>query len=193
MLATEKTKGSGENLSDAFEIIKHKRKTADHKEETRQNDNKKKPQINTNNVPKSTQIMNQKNEKMAVKKSQISVTKEAACTIGVTTRSSALKNSQSINPEEISDGNNSKEEVTCYTCNICEQTFQNHSQYKTHKLNCTKIPKKFVCLKCSKGFTAKCYLTQHFDFKHTNKPKKYYCKLCNKCFELEMTMKEHNK
>ena len=100
---------------------------------------------------------------------------------------------QSRKTEEISDGNNSKDKVTGYTCNVCDQTFKNHSQYKTHKMNYTKIPKKFVCAKCSKGFTAKCYLTQHFDFKHTNKPKKYYCKPCNKYFELEETMKVHNR
>ena len=128
-----------------------------------------------------------------MKKLQIYVKKQSSCIGGVTTRSGASKMIQSRKTEEISDGNNSKDEVTAYSCNLCVQTFENHSQYKTHKINCTKIPKKFVCLKYSKGFTAKCYLTQHVDFKHTNKLKKYYCKPCNKYFELEKTMKEHNR
>ena len=122
----------------------------------------------------------------------MSVKKEAGRNVGVTTRSGAAKSNQRGKDVEISDDNNLDTEVTCYTCNICEQMFKHHSQYKTHKISCTKIPKKFVCSKCSKGFTARCYLTQHYDFKHTNKPKKYFCKPCNKYFELEKTLKEHN-
>ena len=190
--AGDKNKETGDNSSDAFEIIKRKRKSADNKE-TRQDDKKKKQKSTNDNVSKSSQKTNPKNDNDALKKSQISVKKEAACSGGVTTRSGASKNIKSRKGEEISDGNNSEDKVTSYTCNICEETFKNHSQYKTHKLSCTKIPKKFVCSKCSKGFTARCYLSQHFDFKHTNKPKKYYCKPCNKYFELEKTMKEHNR
>ena len=128
-----------------------------------------------------------------MKKSQILVKKESSHIGGVTTRSGTSKLMKSMKTEEISDANNSEDEVTGYICNLCDETFKNHSQYKTHKINCTKIPKKYVCPKCSKGFTAKCYLTQHYDFKHTNKPKKYYCKPCNKYFQLEKTMKEHNR
>ena len=194
ILAGDKTKETGDNSSDAFEIIKCKRKSADNKQETRQDDKKKKPKSNNDNVPKSAQKTNPKNDNDALKKSQILVKKESAHSGGVTTRSGASKNIKSRKGEEISDGNNSEDEVTSYTCNnICKETFKNYSQYKTHKISCTKIPKKFVCSKCSKGFTARCYLTQHFDFKHTNKPKKYYCKLCNKYFELEKTMNEHNR
>ena len=192
-LENENGKGNGDNLSDAFEIIKSKRKNADNKEDTIKDEKKKKPRSTTNEVPKSTQKSDEKKEISEVKKSQISVKKQLSCIGGVTTRSGASKMIQSRKTEEISDGNNSEDEVTVYNCNLCDQTFKYHSQYKTHKINCTKIPKKFVCPKCSKGFTAKYYLTQHFDFKNTYKLKKYYCKPCNKYFELEKTMKEHNR
>ena len=65
--ATEITKESGDNSSDAFEIIKHKRKSADNKEETRQDDKKKKPRSNNDNVPKLAQKTNQKKDNNPVK------------------------------------------------------------------------------------------------------------------------------
>ena len=85
---------------------------------------KNKPKSTNDNVPKSAQKTNPKNDNDALKKSQISVNKEAAHSGGVTTRSGASKNIKSRKGEEISDGNNSKDEVTSYTCNICEETFK---------------------------------------------------------------------
>ena len=112
ILANEKTKDNGDNSSDAFEIIKCKRKTADNKEDTRPDDKKKKPRLTTNKVPKSTQKIDQKKDNSAVKKSQISVKKESSCSGGVTTRSGASKMIQSRKTEEISDDNNSKDKFT---------------------------------------------------------------------------------
>ena len=70
--------------------------------------------------------------------------------------------------------------------------FKDHSEYKVHKIKCTKIPKKHVCEKCAKGFNQKTLLRQHFNFRHTSKPKEFVCKLCKKAFELKKTLQEHN-
>ena len=101
ILAGDKHKETGDNSSDAFEIIKRKRKSADNKEETRQDDNKKKPKSTNDNVSKSSQKTNPKNNNDALKKSQILVKKEAAHCGGVTTRSGASKNIKSRKGEEI--------------------------------------------------------------------------------------------
>ena len=65
--AGDKNKETGDNSSDAFEIIKCKRKSADNKEETRQDDKKKKPRSNNDNVPKLVQKTNQKKDNDPVK------------------------------------------------------------------------------------------------------------------------------
>ena len=90
--AADKSKESGDNSSDAFEIIKRKRKSADNNEETRKDEKKKKPKSNNDNVPKSAQKTNPKKDNDPVKKSLIPVKKEAAHSGRVTTRSGALKN-----------------------------------------------------------------------------------------------------
>ena len=193
ILASGETKESGNNSSDAFEIIKRKRKTVSKTANSQQEDKKKKAETNNQDQQKSNPIKSQRKDKMDLNKSKLAVKNDTGRSSGVTKCSGLTKTKPITKGAEIPDEQNYEEEITCYTCNICEQTFQNHAQYKSHKLSCTKIPKKFVCVKCSKGFTAKCYLTQHYEFKHTNKPKKYYCKPCNKYFELEKTTKEHNR
>ena len=75
---------------------------------------------------------------------------------------------------------------------MCDKVFPSNEKYKEHKKQCTKVPKKHVCSKCSKGFTARSYLVQHYDYHHTNKPKQFVCKTCDKDFELEKSFKEHN-
>ena len=70
--AGDKNKETGDNSSDTFEIIKCKRKSADNKQETRQDDKKKKPKSTNDNVPKSAQKTNPKNNNDALNKSQIS-------------------------------------------------------------------------------------------------------------------------
>ena len=143
-MAKDETPKSPVKSSDAFEIIQRKHKTANAKDETRENQNKKKAAKSSQAIPTSTQIRNEKNQKAVMNKSQISVKKQAGRNVGVTTRSGAAKSNQRGKDDEISDDNKSDAEVTCYTCNICEQTFKHHLQYKTHKITCTKIPKKFV-------------------------------------------------
>ena len=81
---------------------------------------------------------------------------------------------------------------TYFTCHICAVSFKDHSEYKMHKIKCTKVPKKHVCEKCGKGFNQKTLLRQHFNFTHTSKPKEFVCKLCKKAFELKKTLQEHN-
>ena len=78
--ASKTTEESGDHSSDAFEIIKGKHKTAGITQEETENDNKKKSRTISKDVPKPSQIINQKG-KRAVNKSQISVKKEAARSI----------------------------------------------------------------------------------------------------------------
>ena len=67
-----------------------------------------------------------------------------------------------------------------FTCKVCEQTFSDHDIYKKHKISCTSIIKKYVCSKCGKSYSQKSLLTQHFDYRHTNKPKQFVCQPCEK-------------
>ena len=80
-----------------------------------------------------------------------------------------------------------------FTCKICLKMFKNYNEIKAHKLLCTKLKKKYACSVCSKGFTQKSMLEDHFDYMHTNKPKKYRCKPCNKTFEQKKVYLEHNR
>ena len=95
--------------------------------------------------------------------------------------------SRTINPAEPST---SKTDDKCkileaeeFMCKICGKTFKDYNQIKAHKLLCMKLKKKYACSICSKGFTQKSMLENHFDYLHTNKPKKYRCKPCDKTFE----------
>ena len=85
-----------------------------------------------------------------------------------------------------------KEDQDFFTCKVCQQTFSDHDIYKKHKISCTNIIKKHVCSKCGKSYSQKSLLTQHFDYRHTNKPKKFVCQPCGKSFELKKSLQEHN-
>ena len=105
--------------------------------------------------------------------------------------------SRKINPAEPSTSKTDDEckilEAEEFTCKICGKTFKNYNQIKAHKLICTKLKKKYACSICSKGFTQKSMLQDHFDYLHTNKPKKYRCKPCDKTFEQKKVYLEHNR
>ena len=66
-----------------------------------------------------------------------------------------------------------EEEEDYFSCKICLQTFKNHTMFKEHKVSCTKIKQKHCCSKCGKSFSQPSLLTQHFDYRHTDKPKKF--------------------
>ena len=105
--------------------------------------------------------------------------------------------SRTINPPEPSTSKTDDEceilEAEEFTCKICGKTFKDYNQIKAHKLLCTKLKKKYACSICSKGFTQKSMLEDHFDYLHTNKPKKYRCKPCDKTFEQKKVYLEHNR
>ena len=105
--------------------------------------------------------------------------------------------SRTINPAEPSTSKNDDEceilEAEEFTGKICGKTFKNYNQIKAHKLICTKLKKKYACSICSKGFTQKSMLQDHFDYLHTNKPKKYRCKPCDKTFKQKKVYLEHNR
>ena len=104
---------------------------------------------------------------------------------------------RTINPAAPSTSNNDDDseviEAEEFTCKICGKTFKDYNQIKAHKLLCTKLKKKYACSVCSKGFTQKSMLEDHFDYLHTNKPKKYRCKPCDKTFEQKKVYLEHNR
>ena len=82
-------------------------------------------------------------------------------------------------------------DIESHQCRVCDKVFTDYGELKKHRVGCTKIPKKFKCRKCGKGFQQKNLLQQHYDYRHTRKPKQFVCDICNKNFELKKTWKEH--
>ena len=100
--------------------------------------------------------------------------------------------SQNRQPEkESTKGNEDNDDV--FQCQICNKTFTDFVQIKQHKIVCTRIQKKYVCLKCNKGFDQKAHYQQHFDYRHTSKKPQFVCKPCQKTFELKKVWQEHNR
>ena len=85
-----------------------------------------------------------------------------------------------------------EEDKYYFSCKICSQTFKNHNMFKKHKVTCMKIKKKHACSKCGKSFSQPSLLTQHFDYRHTDKPKKFVCTPCGKSFKLKKSLQEYN-
>ena len=110
---------------------------------------------------------------------------------GKSLRSRTIKSAQPST--SVNDDQEEALEAEEFTCKICSKTFKNYNEIKAHKLLCTKLKKKYACSVCSKGFTQKSMLEDHFDYMHTNKPKKYRCKPCNKTFEQKKVYLEHNR
>ena len=78
-----------------------------------------------------------------------------------------------------------------YHCDKCSQKFTDLKQLQKHKIDCVKVPRKFSCSKCNRGFQQKSVMEQHFDFYHTKKPKKYVCNEHNKCYVYKKSYDEH--
>ena len=78
-----------------------------------------------------------------------------------------------------------------YHCDKCSQKFTDWKQLQKHKIDCVKVPRKFSCSKCNRGFQQKSVMEQHFDFYHTKKPKKYVCNEHNKCYVYKKSYDEH--
>ena len=110
---------------------------------------------------------------------------------GKSLRSQTIKTAQPST--SVNDDEEDALEAEEFTCKICLKTFKNYNEIKAHKLLCTKLKKKYACSVCSKGFTQKSMLEDHFDYLHTNKPKKYRCKPSNKTFEQKKVYLEHNR
>ena len=81
-----------------------------------------------------------------------------------------------------------EEDEDYFSCKICSQSFKNHNMFKKHKVTCTKIKKKHACSKCGKSFSQPSLLTQHFDYRHTDKPKEFVCTPCRKSFKLKKSI-----
>ena len=78
--------------------------------------------------------------------------------------------------------NEDEEDDFYYHCDKCSKKFLDWKELQKHKLDCVKVPRKFICSKCNRGFQQKTMMEQHFDFYHTKKPKKYVCHEHNKCY-----------
>ena len=89
-------------------------------------------------------------------------------------------------------GNDEDEEDDFYYhCDKCSQKFTDWKKLQKHKLDCVKVPRKFTCSKCNRGFQQKTIMEQHFDFYHTKKPKKYVRNEHNKCYVYKKSYDEH--
>ena len=42
-----------------------------------------------------------------------------------------------------------------YHCDKCSQKFDDWKELQKHKLDCVKVPRKFACSKCNRGFQQK--------------------------------------
>ena len=67
-----------------------------------------------------------------------------------TQKSAKTKNQKpTAKPEETKGAEDEDDDF--YKCNVCEKVFATNEKYKEHKKKCTKVPKKHVCSKSSKG------------------------------------------
>ena len=108
-------------------------------------------------------------------------------------RSRNVSVSSEVPPTVVNHNDNDTDDDDDYfQCHVCNETFDNYADFKTHRINCTKIKKKYKCSKCDKGFQQKNIYQQHYDYHHTSKPKQFVCKICDKDFELKKVWKEHN-
>ena len=80
-----------------------------------------------------------------------------------------------------------------YPCEKCNDTFDNQEELQKHRRYCSKIPKKYMCPKCPKGFHQKSLKDQHYHHHHTKLPPLYVCHICNRIYEFDKTLKRHNK
>ena len=60
-----------------------------------------------------------------------------------------------------------------YHCDKCSQKFTDW-KLQAHKLDCVKVPQKFMCSKCNRGIQQKTIMEQHFDFYHTKNPRSMF-------------------
>ena len=89
-------------------------------------------------------------------------------------KSTDEKSKQTSNDDTKSASEVEEQVTEYYTCKVCSQSFSNMDNYKKHKMSCTNIAKKHVCTKCSKSFSQKSLLTQHFDYRHTTNPRSLF-------------------
>ena len=80
-----------------------------------------------------------------------------------------------------------------YPCEKCNDTFDNQEELQKHRRHCSKVPKKYMCPKCPKGFHQKSLKDQHYRHRHTKLPPLYVCHICNRIYEFDKTLKRHNK
>ena len=86
---------------------------------------------------------------------------------------------------------NDEEDDFYYHCDKCSRKFTDWKELQKHKIDCVKVPRKFQCSKCNRGFQQKLMMEQHFDFYHTQKPKKFVCNEHNKCYVCKKSYDEH--
>ena len=94
-------------------------------------------------------------------------------------------------PKKAKGNDEDEEDDFYYHCDKYSQKFTDWKKLQKHKLDCVKVPRKFTCSKCNRGFQQKTIMEQHFDFYHTKKPKKYVCNEHNKCYVYKKSYDEH--
>ena len=79
-----------------------------------------------------------------------------------------------------------------FYCQVCDKTFTDYGEFKKHKVQCTKIPKKYICPECKYTFAQKCLRDQHYRWTHTDLPPEFVCKICDKAYPYKKSLEEHN-
>ena len=206
----EQSKGQGEDKSDISDIGAPMENTETGPSELKAspmfegdgNNSSKSNVVNAGTKPTKKRKRNEKCEDATQKKPKKTESKDSTSKSEISdnmpkvmtrSRKAAEEKSKGTSNEETKSASEFEEEVNEYfSCKVCSQSFKKHDEYKKHKMSCTNIVKKHFCTKCSKSFSQKSLLNQHFDYRHTNKPKKFICEPCGKSFELKKSLQEHN-
>lgn len=78
-----------------------------------------------------------------------------------------------------------------WTCQICEKTFAQNSNYKNH-IRTHSNERPFVCEICSIGFKERYHLKKHVLFKHTDELREE-CRVCGKRFKDSTAVRAHER
>ena len=82
------------------------------------------------------------------------------------------------------------ENMKCYTCTECQNSFSSQETLQTHMASHTK-KKVYKCKVCTSWFTSEDEIESHKAYFHTEDVKPFLCDLCRKTFKTNSQLKIH--